>query len=399
MAPPTLSKDNASPKPRRNAGAGSRRLKRDARGKPIAGVFELRVYVQWNPRTGKPGTISRTFRGGAKAADKRIRELLDEYSQPEVGVRDTRFSALLEEWLRDIKRQGRSPLTLREYRRLIDKTIAPALGTVPLDALTGHDLDVFYGELQERGLAAGSIRQVHAIVRAACRQGIRWSWLKVNPADAATPPKPSRTPQKAPSSADVLQLIRAAEEEDSQLAVFISLAASTGARRGELLGLVWGDVDWEKRTLTIERSVAVLEKGETTYKETKTSQVRRIAIDGFAIGALRAQRKELGAIASDAGVELEDETPIFTYDLERPISPDTVTHYVRNLSRRLKIPTHLQALRHFAATEMIAGGIDVRTVAGRLGHSDATTTLRTYAHVLPQRDRDAARMLGGTLSR
>lgn len=393
MASATAPKGSASARPRRSPGAGSRRL--------LAGkkdVWELRIYVQWNPRTGKPGTISRTFRGGAKAADRRIREIADEFSQPQIGAGDKTVAAVLEEWLAHIERQGRSPLTLREYRRLVDKVIGPALGTIPLDELSGHDLDVFYGKLASRGLGAGSIRQVHAIVRAACRQAVRWSWLRVSPADAATPPKPSRAPQKAPALEDVLALIRGAEEEDPQLAAFILLAAATGARRGELLGLVWGDVDWKTKTLTIERSVAVLTRGETTYKGTKSSQARRIAIDGVAVETLRRQRAELEQLAASAGVKLVDETPVFTYDLERPISPDTVTHYVRGLSRRLKIPTHLHALRHFAATQMIGAGVDVRTVAGRLGHSDATTTLRVYSHVLPQRDREAAQALGAALS-
>ena len=102
--------------------------------------------------------------------------------------------------------------------------------------------------------------------------------------------------------------------------------------------------------------------------------------------------------ATELGVELTDETPILTYNLDRPISPDTVSHYVRKIATKAGVDTHLHGLRHFAATQMIGGGHDVRTVAGRLGHRDASTTLKVYSHFLPERDRDAADYLGKALT-
>lgn len=157
-------------------------------------------------------------------------------------------------------------------------------------------------------------------------------------------------------------------------------------------------MDFVAGTLLIERNVAVLERGRTAVKETKTEKARRIALDPFAVKLLKRHRAMMNERAQDVDVVLSEDGPIFTYDLERPISPDMVTHYVRNLGRRLGLDVHLHSLRHFAATEMIGSGHDVRTVAGRLGHTDATTTLRVYAHVLPQRDRDAAAALGSALS-
>ena len=102
--------------------------------------------------------------------------------------------------------------------------------------------------------------------------------------------------------------------------------------------------------------------------------------------------------ARDAGVTLTADTPLFTYDLERAIAPDTASHYVRAIATRAGVDTHLHALRHFNATQLIGSGTDVRTVAGRLGHRDASTTLRVYSHVLPERDREAAAVLGRALT-
>ena len=102
--------------------------------------------------------------------------------------------------------------------------------------------------------------------------------------------------------------------------------------------------------------------------------------------------------ASDLGKQLTESDWIFTYDGTNPINPDTVTHYVKAWRQGSGWIRTFTRLRHFAATQMIGGGTDVRTVAGRLGHKDASTTLRVYSHALPERDRDAAGLLGRALS-
>lgn len=150
-------------------------------------------------------------------------------------------------------------------------------------------------------------------------------------------------------------------------------------------------------TLSIERSYAVVD-GQHIFKSTKTHGVRRIALGEFGLEVLRRQRLRLEARAADVGLALLDETPILTYDLVDPISPDTASHYVRAVADRAGVDTHLHALRHFAASAMIGDGQDVRTVAGRLGHADASTTLKVYAHMLPQRDLAAAESLGRSLA-
>jgi integrase len=214
----------------------------------------------------------------------------------------------------------------------------------------------------------------------------------------ATAPSVPSSSKEAPTVEQVQALIKKAETEDTDMACLIALGAVTGARRGELCGLRWGDVDDELGTLTIERAYTVV-KGERIFKGTKTHGVRRIALGDFGTEALRIQRARLEDRATDAGVEITDDTPILTYDLVNPISPDTASHYVRAIAAKAGVDIHLHQLRHFAATQMVGSGQDIRTVAGRLGHADASTTLRVYAHALPQRDRDAAESLGKSLTR
>ena len=196
----------------------------------------------------------------------------------------------------------------------------------------------------------------------------------------------------------VQALIVAAEADDPDIGALIALAAVTGARRGELLGLRWGDWDQARGTLTIQRAAAAVDGG-IVFKTTKTRSIRRIAVDPFTEAVLTRHRARMAERADDLDIELADELPVFTYDLVAPIHPDTVSHYVRAAADRAGLPDlHLHSLRHFAATQLIGGGTDVRTVAGRLGHANANTTLKVYSHALPERDREAAAVLGKALT-
>lgn len=362
-----------------------------------SGAWELRVYAGRDPVTKKERVRTKTFRGGARQADNALRAFVTEVEEQKAGGSKASLRYLLERWLTQIRRQGHSPTTLREYERIITKTINPAIGSKTLRKLTARDLDDLYGSLTDRGLAPASVRQVHSILRAALAQGVKWEYLALNPAASASPPKVRKQEPKAPTPAEVLAIIAHADKDDPELAAFVALAAATGARRGELCGLRWGDVDWKRGTLTIERSIATMGRRNQVVKGTKTHAKRTVALDAFGIRVLKAHRARVEAHADDLDVELGPDSPVISYDLERPVSPDTVSHYVRAAATAVGVDTHLHSIRHYSATQLIAAGVDVRTVAGRLGHADASTTLRVYAHALPERDREAAAVLGRTL--
>lgn len=350
------------------------------------------------PLTSKLRQVLRTLHGGVTSANAALRKLIEEVESGRSGGASITLGGLLGSWLDQINSEGRAPTTMREYRRLVEKTIRPALGSTPLRKLKPHALDQLYAALTERGLSPASVRQVHAVLRASCRQGVKWGWLRSNPTADASPAKVHRQPEAAPTPAGVQSMIHAAEKDDTDMAAMIAIAAVTGARRGELCGLQWGDVDWTAATLTIERSIAVVGRREFVVKDTKAHAARRLAVDDFGLEVPRRHLAEATSHVEDLGSTVALSAPIFTYDGVKPINPDTVTHYARSIAAKAGVDTHLHALRHFAATQMIGGGTGVRTVAGRLGHKDASTTLRVYSHALPERDREAAGLLGRALS-
>ena len=376
---------------------GSRRR---VRGRGATAVWQLRVYAGRSPVTSKPVYVSRTAYGDADAADVALAELVAEVGASDHAGPSETLGSLLDRWLARVTvLKALSPTTVQEHRRTIDKTIKPVLGDVELRKLDPEVLDTFYTSLltREKPLSAASVRRVHAVISAACAQAVKWKWLADNPAARATPP-PLRQAQKAtPTPADVQAMIAAADPDDPDMACLIALAAVTGARRGELCALRWSDVDLDQATLRIERSVAVV-AGVWITKSTKTHAGRVLALDPFGLEVLRRQRARLEDRAADLGITVTDDTPVLTYNLATPISPDTMSHYIRDIATEAGVDVHLHQLRHFAATQLIGGGTDVRTVAGRLGHRDASVTLRTYSHALPERDREAADALGRTLA-
>ena len=175
------------------------------------------------------------------------------------------------------------------------------------------------------------------------------------------------------------------------MAALIQLAGDQGLRHGELLGLRWGDVRWldadeTTGTIQVERSYVVVD-GEHIYKSTKTHRVGRPkALGPDGVKALHAQRALLEDRAKDAGTVITDETPVFTYDLEHPIHPDTASHYVRAAADGAGIDCHLHQLRHFQISIRIADGQDIRSVADQVDHASPSVTADVYSHRFTERD-------------
>jgi integrase len=230
---------------------------------------------------------------------------------------------------------------------------------------------------------------------------VRWGWLSVNPAVAARPPSVPKREVRSPEVGHVLAAIEAA---DPEFAVFVRLSAAAGSRMGEVTALRWKDVDLDRGELVFEHSAFKHpDTGEICLEDTKGHANRRIALDDATVDALRQHRVRLDEIVRACGAELVADAFVFSPepDGSRPWDPYHWTTAWRRLREKLSLPraTRLHDLRHFAATHLLADGVDVKTVAGRLGHANAATTLSIYGHFVPAADRVAASKMGDLLSR
>lgn len=310
--------------------------------------------------------------------------------------------ALLERWMA-MKAHDLSPTTLRGYRQSIDNYLTPAFGTMQLAELRGRDLDELYqamlaGQSQsKRRLDPATVRQVHAVIRGALKQAVKWELVPANVAMAASPPKLRRFEIVPPTPAEIGRALAVALS-DPDLSMLLRLAATTGARRGELCALCRSDFDLTERVVVMSRSVVDLPGQQPQVKGTKTGRVKRLALDERTAGALLWFWALQDQRAARAGVRRISDPFLFAGDPSGsvPWRPNWVSRRWGAVRDDADLPksVRLHDLRHALATRMLAAGDDIRTVSGRLGHADPSTTLRIYAHFVPEKDRAAADRIG-----
>jgi integrase len=363
--------------------------------------WQLRVHAGRDVSSGRKRYVERTFRGTKREASKALAAMVAEVDQRPVGAGGKgTVAALCREWLAHAS-PSFSPKTVETTRMYIEDPIIPVLGSIPVAKLNPADLDRFYRQLLEVGRSRGpyapaTIRRVHGIIRRALTQGVRWGWMTHNPAIDASPPRVPMRELKPPDPDQVVRLFRVALESDPELATFIMLAASSGARRGELLALRWSDIDLDRGRLSIERGIVRV--GDDLIEQgTKTHQSRRISLGAGTVSALQGHQERMNERAQAAGSAIRSECFVFSHavDGSSPWHPDSTSRAFRRICLQAGLTgVRLHDLRHYVATRLLVAGVDVRTVAGRLGHRNPSTTLNVYTHFLPETDQNAAETLG-----
>ena len=244
-------------------------------------------------------------------------------------------------------------------------------------------------------IAKGTIRGIHAILSGAFEAAMRWEWTDRNPAASARPPTPRRQTILATSPDDVAKVIAEARARSAALGLYLWLVMVTGVRRGELCGLQIRDVDLDRALVHVAFNY-VVRGGQRVRKDTKTHQDRWLAIDPDTCALITSYLDEIRAELAAVGVVLRDDAYLFSNDPahSRPWNPDWATHRVADAADAAGVELDIKGGRHYTASQLLAGGFDVRNTAARLGHSGGgATTLRHYADPVPEVDRRAAAYL------
>lgn len=364
--------------------------------------IEVRVHA------GGSRYVTRTVRWqGTKTAtkneaDRVLRALLDELDVGSHGGPNATVAQLVARW-RSHAEKDWSPTTRSARDSYLRNHILPALGDRKVREVRTADIDDLYKALRAKGLSVATIRRsVHTILRTAFGEAVRWRWITYNPVLDAKPPKrggdlPDLHP---PTDADLDRLLALAVETNLDLLAFIAIAADTGARRGEVCALRWSKVDLDVGEVLIDKAI-VLDDGVPVEKDTKTHQARRLALSSECVGILRAHRVRVLERAMAQGAKVRADGYLFSpaADLTgvSPWRPDGATSRFMRLRDRAGLPNvRLHDLRHALATDMLAAGVDPRTVMGRGGWSSLQILTR-YSHFVAAKDREAADQLGGRL--
>lgn len=372
----------------------------------------------------------RVEREARKEADKVLTRLQAEADSLKVARTRATLGALLDRWL---PQHEVDPTTRMNYESQIRNYITPNLGDVPLLLLArdaSERLEAFYARLRRcrqlcsgrpfiekheindphdcatercrahvcKPYAASSIRQIHAILSGALSAAVRWGWIAYNPMPAVKPPAKKRPQPKPPSSEQMARIVEEAWKASNEWGLYVWLSAVTGARRGEVIALQWDDVNLANGVVRLDENYVRAADG-MIVKDTKTHQMRRVSVDAPTVELLGRHKNDCAHQLSLLGLPLNEQTWLFSAkpDLSKPRDPSAVTRRYSRLAQKLGVATQLKELRHYSATELLTAGVDLRTVAGRLGHGDGTTTLRHYAAWVGAADEAAARTIGASM--
>ncbi len=210
--------------------------------------WELRVYGGTDPLTGRRRWVSKTVRGSRTQAQAELRTLAQTANVAAIVGATTTMAELLERSF-GVASVRWAPTTARNVRSIIDRQLAPNIGAVFVRELTTVTIDELHARLRRHGRldgaprSVGAVRRVHAVLQSALAQAMRWEWIWSNPASSACPPPSEPVEVRPPAPAEVAALLAFVHDRDHAFHLFLILAATTGARRGQLLGLRWSDVD------------------------------------------------------------------------------------------------------------------------------------------------------------
>ena len=311
------------------------------------------------------------------------------------GKRQT-LGQFLVRWLQDSVKPTVRPKTYTSYSQLLRIHILPALGAVPLAKLDPPHVQRFLNDkLAEGRLSARTIQYLHAVLRAALGQAMKWRLVSVNVATLVDPPRAVRREVRALSPAEARAVLEATRGD--WLEALYTLALAVGLRQGEALGLHWKDVDLEAGILRVRVALQRVEGRGLQIVEPKTARSRRtIVLPPQVVESLRAHKSR----QAKAGFGWHDDDLVFTTAIGTPLEGSSVTHRFQKLLRRADLP-HLRFhdLRHACASLLLAQGVHPRVVMEILGHSQISLTMNTYSHVIPALQRDAAERMDAILAR
>ena len=348
---------------------------------------------------GPDGKRQRKWHSGyrtKKEAEKARIELLARVDQGAYvePSRLTLTTFLREQWLPSLTGQVR-PTTLHAYRTNLERYIVPAIGNLTLQRLTPAHLNAVYGSLLVSGgkggrpLSARTVQAVHMTVRKALGDSARWGLVVRNVAELASPPRPRRAEMQTWTAAELRAFLEYVQAE--RLHALWMLAASSGMRRGELLGLRWVDVDLDRARVAVRQTLVIAGR-EVVFSQPKTNRGRRsIAIDPRTVEALRSWRKaQLAERLAWAGA-WADSGLVFTREDGTPIHPEWLSDAFEWRIKTAGLPRiRFHDLRHTHASLGLAAGIPVKVMSERLGHSSSSFTADTYQHVTPALEEQAA---------
>lgn len=364
------------------------------------GVVWYGRYTWTDPVTGQ--RIHKRVRDrNKKECERKLRDAISEAESGGPVIDETKTVAdLFQRWLPTLANGTTVRLTThRRYADLYRLHIAPEIGHVRLAQLRPVHLDDLYARKIEAGLSPTTVQHIHGVIHGALRQAMRWEMVNRNVSDLASKPKRRRVEFETWTPDDIGRLLNAADRSDTLAILTISLTC--GLRRGEILGMMWKDIDLDRGTVSIQRSLSRGHDNRMTLSEPKSASGRRsIQLTQTSIAALRRHRATQNAERLAMGTDWQDLGFVFTNETGGPIRVKTLmTRYEQTIAAAGVKRIRFHDMRHTCATLMLAENVHPKIAQDRLGHSSVAMTLDRYSHVTATMQQDAADLLDDIITK
>lgn len=330
-------------------------------------------------------------------AEQIMRQMLAEidqgtYIQPSTML----FSDFLDKWL-EYKKDNLAYQTHKRYRGIINNYLKPQLGHFQLCQISPLHLQNHYAwalSVEEGcpGLSQNTVRKHHNLLHSIFSQAVQWRMIRENPADFVGPPSIEKPDIQALSSPkEICALYDAAR--GTMLYIPILLATAGGLRRGEICGLRWQDVDWEKGRIYIRHSLERIAWDGLKLKKPKNKKTRSVALPKTVMEILR---KEYFTRYEGDNLGSHEEDYVCSWEDGQPFAPEYISKKFAKLAAELNLKITFHGLRHTHNTLLLRYNVNPKLVADRSGH-DIKIAMDQYSHVMPDMQESVANLLDQVL--
>lgn len=269
--------------------------------------------------------------------------------------------------------------TRSSYQGNLDKWIYPVLGDFKITEITAAQIDALFISMKSQGKSHATVIKVYNILFGIFKRAYKHDLIEKNPMDKVTRPEPRKDEIKKQepesyTADEIITIWNSLEQESLKWRAYVRLLIDTGARRGEICGLQWKDVDFKESRITIAGNLCYT-KAKGVYLDTpKNGKIRTVDVDPAVMALLQQHRREQIQKFLGPYVFTQDDYP-------DPMHPQSPTRYLKKFEKKYGVPDlHPHKLRHSFASIAITNGADIASVSEKLGHSDKSVTLRMYTH-------------------
>lgn len=349
--------------------------------------------------TGKRKQKWYTVEGKKEDAEKFLTKKLSELDTGLlIDTKKIKFGEYLDYWLKEYCYNNLSINTIEGYEQYINRHIKPSLGNIQLDKLKPLQLQTFYSEKLENGkingkggLSKQTVRTLHRIIHGALTQAVKWQLVVRNVADCVEPPKPKKYEAKFLDDEQTNLIINKIKDTDIYIPVIIAIY--TGMRRGEVLGLSWQNINFEKKYIRVVQELSCTKQGLKILPPKTNKSIRNIAIPDTLVKILKNHKAEQIKNKLLFGSKYQNPDMVCTYQNGKLFYPKRFSAKFNEFLRKNDLPViRFHDLRHSHASLLVKIGIQPKVISERLGHSNIGITMDLYSHLYENADIEVADM-------